>query len=270
MTDLLATIGNKITERWVAGIVAPGLLYVAIAGWALLAGHRHALDLPWLADRLTHLWQQHYASDPAAAVVATATVLAAASLAGLAATVIAEDGVHRLWTLRGPQRRLDTLRKKTETSWAGRDPQPPQRYLPQRATVIGERFRLIGARIHAQYGLSVTTAWPRIWILTSSDTRTLISTAYRRYYTDATVAAWGLLYLPWTLRWWPAAVIAAAALALGYRRARASSTTLATLIEATVDAHTTNLANTLGVALPENRVTPEEGNRINNILNKRA
>jgi hypothetical protein len=270
MTDLLATVGKKISERWLATIMLPGLLYVAITGWALLAGHRHALDLPWLAARLTDLWQHNQRSGPGSAIVAAATIVAAAGLAGVAATVTAEDGVHRLWTIGGPQRRLLALRKQTRTTWRERHPRPPNRYLPRRATVIGERFRLIGARVHVQYGLSVTTAWPRIWTLTNADTRTLISTAHQRYSTDTALTAWGLLYLPWTLRWWPAAIIATTALTLGYRRARTSSAVLATLIEATVDAHTIHLANTLGIDLPEGRVTPEEGNRINNILNKRA
>jgi hypothetical protein len=76
--------------------------------------------------------------------------------------------------------------------------------------------------------------------------------------------------VPWTLQWWPAALISATARTLGHRRARAGSTALATLIEATVDAHTIPLATALGVKLPENRLTPEEGNGINDILNKRV
>lgn len=269
MTDLIGTLGKKITERWLATVVLPGLLYVTIAGWALLAGHNHALDLPWLSRRLNDLWQQR-PPGPAALAVAIAAVLAAAGVAGVIAGVVAEDVVHRLWTLRGPQSWLDTLRARAEARWAGRDPKPPQRYLPQRATVIGERFRLIGERIHAQYGLSVTACWPRLWILTGEDTRTLISTAHRRYFSDAALAAWGVLYLPWTVRWWPAILVAAAALAFAHRRARTSSNTLATLIEATVDAHTNDLAKVTGVDLPQGRVTPDEGNKINDILVKRA
>ena len=269
MTDLIATVGKKITERWLAAILLPGLVYMAIIGWALLTGQRHALDLPWLAARLADLWQNH-ASSPGTAVVATALALAGAGLAGVAATMIADDGVHRLWTMRGPKAWLAIRRDRTKAAWQGRNPRPPDRYLPERAIVIGERFRLIGERVHAQYGLSVTAAWPRVWILTNADTRTLISVAHRRYYSDAALAAWGLLYLPWTVQWWPAAVIAAAALTLGHRRARASSAVLATLIEATVDAHSKELAEALGVDLPEGRVTPQEGNHINDILNKRA
>jgi hypothetical protein len=269
VTDLIASLGQKITERWLAAIVLPGLLYVAIVGWSVLAGHQHALDLPWLVGRLDDLWR-HRSPGPATAAIAIAAALALAGLAGVAATVVAEDVVHRAWTTRGPQRRLDTLRKRTQARWAERDPQPPERYLPQRAGIIGERFRLIGERVHAQYGLSVTDAWPRIWVLASADTRTLLADAQRRYYGDAALAAWGLLYLPWSLWWWPAVLIAAVALAFGYRRARTSAAALATLIEANVDAHATDLAKAVGVDLPEGRVTPIEGNRINDILIKRA
>jgi hypothetical protein len=269
MTDLIAAIGTKALERWLTAILLPGLLYAVIAGWALVAGHDHALDLPWLAAHLSDLWQ-HHASSPGTAVVAIAALLGGASLAGMAATIVAEDGVHRLWTIRGPQKWLDIRCKRAQSRWAGRDPQPPEGYLPGRATAIGEHFRLIGERVQAQYGLSVTDAWARIWIITTADTRTLINTAYRRYFADATLAAWALLYLPWTVRWWPAAIIAAGALALGYWRAHADSEVLAALIEATVDVHATDLAATLGVDLREGRVTVEEGNRINNILNKGA
>jgi len=269
MLELIATVGKNITERWLSAILLSGLLYMAVVGWVLLAGQRHALDLPWLAARITDLWQ-HHASSPGTAVVITAVLLGGAGLAGMAVTMIAEEVVHRLWTIRGPLGWLDTRQERTKAEWEERDPRPPSRYLPGRATVIGEHFRLIGERVDAQYGLSVILAWPRIWLLANADTRTLIGAAYRRYYSDAALAAWGVLYLPWTLRWWPAAVIAATLLALGYRRAVASSAVLATLIEATVDAHTKDLADRLGVKVPEGRVTPEDGNRINDILNKRA
>ena len=198
MLDLIATVGKNITERWLSAILLPGLLYMAVVGWALLAGQRHALDLPWLAARITDLWQ-HHASSPGTAVVITAVLLGGAGLAGVAATMIAEEVVHRLWTIRGPQAWLATRRGRTEAAWQGRDPSPPNRYLPARATVIGEHFRLIGERVDAQYGLSVLLAWPRIWLLANADTRTPIGAAHRRYYSDAALAAWGVLYLPWTL-----------------------------------------------------------------------
>lgn len=159
----------------------------------------------------------------------------------------------------------ETWEQPRDNSWL-----IPDRYLPDRATVMGETLRLLGERIYIQYKLSVTAAWPRIWLLTSNDIRTLIGNAYQRYSADAMLTAWGLLYLPWTLRWWPAIIIAAAAIAAGHRRARSSSRALATLIEAAVDAHVGDLANALGVDLPQGRVTTEEGNQINNILLKRA
>jgi len=269
VTDLIASLSQKITERWLTAIILPGLLYTTIVSWALLAGHRHALDLPWFTHQLNDLWQ-HRQSGPATLAVAIAAGLAAASLAGVAATMLAEDVVHRIWVIRASPRRRDRLATRAQSRWNERDNQPPQRYLPQRATVIGEHFRLIGERVHAQYGLSVTAAWPRVWVLTTADTRILISAAHRRYHADATTAAWALLYLPWTLLWWPAALIAAITFTIAHRRARTSSAALATLIEATIDTHAHALARAIGVDLPEGRLTPDEGNKINDILLKRA
>jgi hypothetical protein len=269
VTELIATVGKKIAERWLAAIVLPALLYVAVAGWAVLAGHRYALDLPRLGRRLTDVWQ-HRAPGPGPALVAVAVVLGGAGLAATVATTVAVNFVHPLWTSRGPLRRLIRLRRRARVAWRGRRRRPPNRYLPGRATVIGERFRLIGARVHVQYGVSFPEAWPRIWLVTSQDTRVLVSAAYRRYYADTLLAAWGVLYLPWAVWWWPALPIAAGAICLGYWHARTSSAVLATLVEAVVDIHTVGLAGALGVDLPEGRVTPEEGNRINDILGKRA
>jgi hypothetical protein len=45
---------------------------------------------------------------------------------------------------------------------------------------------------------------------------------------------------------------------------------LADLVEAAVDTYQRPLADALGVDLPHGRITPAEGARINDILNKRA
>lgn len=82
--------------------------------------------------------------------------------------------------------------------------------------------------------------------------------------------AWGFLYLPWTALWWPAALPAIAGITIGSWRAPDSSQVLATLVESTVDTYQAVLATAVGIDLPEQRVTPEIGNRINDIVNKRA
>jgi hypothetical protein len=268
--ELITALGQKITERWLAAIVLPGLLYTALAGWAWIAGWPHALDVVYVTGQLNDLWRRLDTTAPTGPILALTGVLSLAVLAGLTATAVAQHLVHRLWIIRGPRRWITHRRQVTERSWTGRTPRPPSRYLPECATVIGERFRLVGERVHAQYGLSTLDVWPRLWLLAGPDTRTLITTAHHRYLSDTALTAWALLVLPWTWHWWPAAPIAAAGILIGYTRARTSSATLATLIEATIDTHQHPLAANLGITLTEGRITPAEGNQINNILTKRA
>jgi hypothetical protein len=104
----------------------------------------------------------------------------------------------------------------------------------------------------------------------SAEVRTVLGAAHQRYRTDVALVAWALLYLPWTVLWWPAGLLAVAGTIVGYQRACASGRVLATLIEATVDLHQKVLADAVGVDLPEGRITPREGNRINAILIKGA
>ncbi|MGN9909312.1 hypothetical protein ACTMTJ_17345 [Phytohabitans sp. LJ34] len=268
MTDLVLTLGRRITERWAAVVVLPGLLYAAVAAWAVACGHRHALDATYALARArsaTGGW-----GDAASVVVLAAGLLAAATVAGAVATTVGERVVHRYWIRDASPARQRRLRERTEETWAARDDQPPTRYLPVRATAVGERFRLLGERLDAEYGLSAPLAWPRLWLIVDAEVRKLVDTAHRQYFTDATWAAWGLLYLPWAVWWWPAALLGLAAIAIGTWRAPTSATTLATLMESTVDTHQAALAAALGVALPEDRITPEIGNQINDALNKRA
>jgi hypothetical protein len=267
--ELITAFSQRITERWLAAVVLPGLLYIALTGWAWIAGATHTVDVVYVAGQLNDLWR-HLRTTPTGPVLALTGVLTAAVLAGLTATTVAQHLVHRLWITRGPRRWIEHRQQVTKQVWTDRTPRPPSRYLPERATTIGERFRLVGERVDAQYGLSTIDVWPRLWLLAGTDTRTLITAAHHRYLTDTALTAWALLLLPWAWQWWPAGPIAAAGILIGYTRARTSSAALAALIEATIDTHQHELAASLGVNLPEGRITPLEGNQINNILTKRA
>ncbi|MFI6761932.1 hypothetical protein ACIBF5_22600 [Micromonospora sp. NPDC050417] len=269
MTELISLIGQRLTERWATVVLLPGLLYVLIGGCALTVGHAHALDALYLTKALNTSWQRIVGHAPAGPLLSLAALFGLAILSGVTATFLA-GRVHSLWVMSGPQRWVERRQRKTMRAWASREPRPPTRYLPRRATSIGDTFRLVGERIHAHYGLSVLLAWPRIWILASPDTRTLVTTAYQRYHSDAVIAAWALLYLPLAAWWWPAALIATATAVIGYRRARGSASSLASLIEATADTHQHQLAAALGVPLPEGRITPVQGAHINKDINKQA
>jgi hypothetical protein len=268
--DLLVWFGKKITERWLTTIVLPGLLYAAVATWAMLAGHSRALDPHHLASRIEQFYREGAADPWWFLLVTIVGVLALGTAAGLVAVAAAHVVVSPVLTSQGPGWWRDRLRQRTERWWAGAGRQRVERYLPARASRVGERFRLVGERVHAQYGLSVVDVWPALWLLVTAATRETVGAANQRYRADTVLIGWGLLYLPLAIWWWPAAVIGVGTVLVGHRRALGSAQVLATTIEATVDAHQIELAKSVGVALPEGRITPVEGNQINSIVTRGA
>ncbi|WP_431970148.1 hypothetical protein [Nocardia sp. bgisy134] len=268
MTDILIGLGKRLSETWFTAIALPGLLYTALAVWAALAAHRHALDPGFVSSRVQSLTRG--GRDLAALTVWAILLLAAATLAGFLAALVAENLVHRWWIRVARPVRRDRRQAAARERWQDRHEPPPARYLPTRATAVGEHFRLLGERVDAEYGLSLVHAWPRLWLLIGAERRELVVAAQRGYFTDALLVAWGVLLLPWAVWWWPAALLASAAVLTGAWRARDSSRVLATLMESTLDIHQADLAEALGVELPSGRITVDLGNQINDILNKRA
>jgi hypothetical protein len=269
MNTVLATLGGRLTDRLVSRLTGPGLLYAAMCLWAAAAGHRRAFDPGRVLDAV-HLWEQAITANPLALGLVLALALLAATLAGMVAAALADGVVERVWTWPSPpawwiERRGRIWDRRHE----GRDPKPPSAYRPQRLTAIGDEFRLAGKRTEAQYRLSLPDAWPRLMILAGADTRTFVSDAYERYRTDNRLVAWALLTALWTVWWWPALLVAVVLVVLGHWRARQSARTLAVLIEAVVDTHQMQLAESVGVDLPSGRLTTREGPVINNILAKR-
>jgi hypothetical protein len=263
MIGLLAELGKKLVDRWFGAVLLPGLLYTAAAICAVVAGHRHALD-PAHLTAVLDTEARRVATRPAAITVITAAVLLTATAAGLAAQGFANLVQHGLtsrrpeWWIRARSRRAD---RRTVSL---------RRYLPHRATPVGEQFYLLGQRSDVQYGLDITIAWPRLWLLFTDQTRTTLQTAMNHYQTALSTCGWALLYLPLACLWWPAALLSAGTLAIGYRRAIASATVLATLIEAATDTHQRELAAAVGIDLPHGRMTRAEGLRITNIFDKRG
>lgn len=270
MNPILATLGTKLTERIAAKLTLPGLLYLAAWIWALHTGHSRPFESGALASELD-AWSEAAETRTGAFALAVALALVAATLCGLLAALIGQEVVGRLWTTRvAPAWLLEWRRSAWDRRHADRDRPPPSRYRPARLTPIGDAFRLAGERVDAQYGLSVIDAWPRLMILAGPETRDFVADSYRRYRSDATLAAWGLLVLPLAAWWWPAALAGLIGIATGSVRATFSSATLALVIESVVDAHQRDLAEALGVELSEGRLTREEGPRLNNILAKRG
>jgi hypothetical protein len=268
MSELLSELGKKLADRWLTALLLPGLLITAAAVCAGLLGQHDALDFIRLATEV-----QRFGVDlqpqPAAVILAAVAVLLSATAAGLAAQALGA-GVHKALVGRRPRWWVHQRHKHAVRAAAAANHTPPAAYLPARLTPAGDRFRLVGERVDAQYGLAVTLAWPRLWLLLPDPARSPIVTGYTSYRSATGLTGWGLLYLALGGLWWPAAVAGVLTVFVGYRRAMTTAATVADLIEAAVDTYQQALATAVGIPLPHGRLTPEEGAQINNILNKRA
>ncbi len=270
MTDFLSGLAGRLTDRWLTGVFLPGALFVAVVTAAVALGQHDALNPTRLADHVGNAVSGATDAGPSPWVLAVLGLITAATLVGLILSFVAESVVQRALVASRPRFIVDARRRRTIQQWEQRDQPPAVRYAPARVTAAGDRLRLIGERADAQYGLSIVDVWPRLWILISADTRSMVTAAYQGYATSLIQIAWGTGCLLLSPVWWPAAAIAVAAVAWGMRRVRETAGSLAVLIESTVDTHQVQLAAALGVDVPSGRVTPNEGNTINDILNKRG
>jgi hypothetical protein len=260
MTSLLAELGRKLADRWLSAVVLPGLLFVVVLWCAGRTGHRHALALGRLSSGVEG-WRHQVTSAPVRVVVLAVLALGAATGAALLANALSTV-VGRVMTAPGPGWLIGRRQRQAAATL--------ERYRPVRLTAAGDRLRLIGERVDAQYGLGIVLAWLRLRLLLPDPTRATVQTAHDGYRSALRTMAWGLLYVAVGLWWWPAALAGLVTLVVGHRRATSSAAALADLIEATVDIHQHQLAAALGVPLPHGRITPDEGLQINDILNKRA
>ncbi|WP_314178218.1 hypothetical protein [Streptomyces winkii] len=268
MNAFVAELGKRLADRWLSALVLPGLLFVAAVCCGAILGQAAALDAARLTGELTRFGDR-LGSRPAAAVLTVAVGLLAATAAGLVVQGLAV-GVRRAWVARRPHGLVARRRARAAAVRERDGHRYPERYLPARATEIGDRFRLVDERVDAQYGLSVALVWPRLWLLLPETVRPVIGDAHTRYQGSAETTAWGLLTVALGLMWWPALLVGGLTVLVGHRRGLASGAALADLVEAAVDNHQRQLAEALGVGLPHGRVTPAEGLQINDILNKRA
>ncbi|MFC7758677.1 hypothetical protein ACFQY4_12290 [Catellatospora bangladeshensis] len=140
---------------------------------------------------------------------------------------------------------------------------------PQRPTWLGDQLAAVATRVHAEYGVDLGAAWPRLWLLLAADARHEVRTARAELDSSAVLAGWGLLYLALGILWWPAALAGIVALLVAWAGARRTAARLAELVESTVDLHLADLARALGEAT-DRAVTPETGRRITARLRKGA
>jgi hypothetical protein len=139
---------------------------------------------------------------------------------------------------------------------------------PSRPTWMGDRLAAAETRVRGQYGLDLSAVWPRLQLVVPDAARADLRSAADAWNRAGIVAGWGLLYLPVTVVWWPAAPIGLAVLLVGRRRGRAAAAALADLAESAVDLYAPTLAEQLGVTAPVGAVNPALGRRITEQLRK--
>ena len=272
MIGALTEVGRRVNGRWLTAVLLPGLLLVAVAAVAAALGHARALDLGHLAA-MAERTGRDLAANPGRLVLAVATALCTAGLAGAAA-----PGLGRLaerWWLR---QRFLTGDRLTRTRWsrrsrtlaaARRAGRPVvAAYLPQCPTWLGDRVRLIEARVRAQYHVSAALVWPRLWLLLDEDARRPVSDARTRYGEATALVGWAVPYLLLGVRWWPTLLIGAGMLLTAWVRLRDNLAELAELAESAIDLRLRDLAEALGLPLAGAEPSAAEGRALDDRLGK--
>ncbi|MGW4905026.1 hypothetical protein [Streptomyces sp. NPDC004270] len=118
---------------------------------------------------------------------------------------------------------------------------------PERPTWSGDRIHAAVIRLDRDAHVSLLTVWPHLWLVLSEEIRSEIGRARTGLTRAAILGGWGLLYLPLSWWWWPAAPLAATLVVISARRLRTASDTYATLLEASVRLHLTDLADKLRI-----------------------
>lgn len=282
MNGVLAELGRRLAERFMALLVLPGLLYVgSLLAAASLGGVR--LDGTGRAVRRAvapitgAVGSQSTASGLSVALLLTAVLLAAGA-AGLAAQA-AGALVDRAWTgpwprwaerVAGPwtarrvraweaadELRAEAVGAELDALTARRNQIGLER--PCRPTWMADRMRAADSRIWKEYGLDLTVSWARLWLVLPDASRAAVQSARERLTGTMLIGGWAVLYALLGALWWPAALVGSAIGLTAWRRARIAVDALAELIEAVVDVHGHELAAALGVPVPDQRLIPPIG-----------
>ncbi|WP_049575701.1 hypothetical protein [Streptomyces sp. SBT349] len=276
MGGLLSELGKQLAERWMALLVLPGALFVAVLASAHALGHTHPFDADRLANRLDAWAAAPRLDTTGGLVLLLLAVLLAAAGAGLAAQALG-SAAERAWLTTGTAPRRLTARRLrrweaatrayearraelAEARALGAPPPPgpglaearagieavaPER--PARPTWMADRLNAPAVRLDREYDLDLATVWPHLWLVLPDTTRAELVAAREALTRSATLAGWGALYLAVAALWWPGALIAAVTVVTGWRRARTATDAYALLIEAAARLHTAELAQQHGL-----------------------
>ncbi|MFF3732401.1 hypothetical protein ACFYXM_19255 [Streptomyces sp. NPDC002476] len=287
MNPLLATLGGKLTERWLNLLVLPGALFLAVAAVGATLGHRHWHDVDRLRTVLDDLAARPALDRAGTAALLVALFLLVATAASLAAQFLGgaierywlrfgRDPLSRALTVRRVRRwrqreaRLDEAVGHAHRTGAGPDDtvMVPSGTLariqslteardrvalrePARPTWYGDRMQATADRVEAAYGVDLAALWPRLWLVLPEPAVRHIQSAHDSFGAAARLAAWAVGYALVACWWWPAVLAALGCAAVARSRARTALDALAGLVEAAVDVHGRELATRVGLLPPE-------------------
>ncbi|MFI1420785.1 hypothetical protein ACH4VX_22925 [Streptomyces sp. NPDC020731] len=306
MNSLLATLGGKLTERWLNLLVLPGALFLAATAVGTTLGHRHWHDIDRLRARLDGLAARPALEHTGTAALLVALVLLAATAASLAAQFL--GGAIERWCLRPGRdaisRRLAARRARRWRELDARlgeavgrahaDSVGPSGTVsvpgsllarvqglaeardrvalrePVRPTWYGDRMQAAADRVEAAYGVDLAALWPRLWLILPETAVRQIQSAHDSFGAAARLAAWAVGYALLACWWWPAALAALGCVVVARSRSRTALDALAGLVEAAVDVHGRELATRVGLVSSEapGRLDPDTGDGMSELFRK--
>ncbi|NUP44454.1 MAG: hypothetical protein HOY76_47370 [Streptomyces sp.] len=286
MTSFLNELAKQLAGKWVSLLVVPGALFVAAVtvGWRIRFG-KWPVDERFVAE----LKQGTASGGQLAAAVLGALLLSVC--AGLLAHG-AGRAVHWLWLGQWPGRTGEALTGRRRRRWEGAQDRYEQAYRqgqpdevlahlayrrnrialapPTRPTHMGDNIAALSIRVRLEYGLDLEFGWPRLWLVLPEETRAVLDEGKDAFNRAATLAGWGVLYALAGAVWWPLGLAGLGTIFTAIVRGRSAIMNLAQLMESAVDLHGADLATSLGIPVPDGRVTPEIGREVARVVRKGA
>jgi hypothetical protein len=236
VTGFLSGLGGKLAERWVSLLTLPGCVFIAVTWLAFAMGQSHATDREHLVRTVSGWYENAQDARPGTLGAIAVGVALSATLAGLAARVVAR-GVRRMWF----------------GTWPG---------------AAGGQMREVEDRIDKYYRVDLQLLWPRLWLVLSSPVRDELRTVITAVDTATVMGAWGVGYLALGCWWWPAAVGGAVVYGTGWVLARERTADMAALVETAVDIGLRPVARSLGITPPPAGSPEDLGLQLSPILHK--
>lgn len=286
MTPFLNELAKQLAGKWVSLLVVPGALLVAAVtvGWRIRFG-------AWPGDERFVAELQHGTASGEQLAAAVLGALLLSVCAGLLAHG-AERAVHWLWLGQWPGRTGEALTGRRRRRWEGAQDRYEQAYRqgqpdevlahlayrrnrialapPTRPTHMGDNIAALSIRVRLEYGLDLEFGWPRLWLVLPEETRAVLDEGKDAFNRAAALAGWGALYTLAGAVWWPLGLAGLGTMLTAVVRGRSAITNLAQLMESAVDLHGADLAASLGIPVPDSRVTPEIGREVTRAVRKGA